>query len=69
MTTCLGLEQVLERLSREDTDQHTRLQITYYIQYQLHLQLLEVTNYAELHRVAIKGDLPIGVSAASHSTL
>jgi len=33
----------------------------YFVQYQLHLQLLDATNYAHTHGVVVKGDIPIGV--------
>lgn len=38
---------------------------TYFVQYHLHLQLLEASKYAEEHGVALKGDLPIGVTRCS----
>ena len=34
----------------------------YFVQYSLHSQLLEASEYAKKHRVALKGDLPIGVA-------
>lgn len=55
--------QMLARLTHPSQDHHRRLQFVYYLQYQLHRQLLAVSNYAEAHRVALKGDLPIGESA------
>lgn len=36
-----------------------------YVQYHLHLQLLEVRNYARSKGVVIKGDIPIGISRNS----
>ena len=33
----------------------------YFVQYQLHLQLLDATNYAHSQGVVVKGDIPIGV--------
>mmetsp|Transcript_55312 Transcript_55312/g.115704 ORF Transcript_55312/g.115704 Transcript_55312/m.115704 type:complete len:839 (-) Transcript_55312:278-2794(-) len=38
---------------------------TYFVQYHLHLQLLEASKYAETHGIALKGDLPIGVTRCS----
>lgn len=38
---------------------------TYFIQYHLHVQLLDASRYAEQHGVAIKGDIPIGVTRCS----
>ena len=37
----------------------------YYVQYQLHIQLLEASAYAREHNVILKGDIPIGISRAS----
>ena len=37
----------------------------YYVQYQLHLQLLGASTYAREHNVILKGDIPIGISRAS----
>ncbi len=37
----------------------------YYLQYQLHRQLLEVSTYARRHGVILKGDIPIGISRCS----
>ncbi|EKE37561.1 hypothetical protein ENUP19_0248G0091 [Entamoeba nuttalli] len=36
-----------------------------FVQYNLHLQLKEASDYAADHKVALKGDLPIGVSKRS----
>ena len=42
--------------------------IIYYIQYHLHLQLLEAAAYARSKGVALKGDIPIGVNRDSVET-
>lgn len=39
--------------------------IHYFIQYHAHLQLLDAVNYAKQKGVAIKGDIPIGISRNS----
>lgn len=44
------------------------VQYTYWVQYHLHLQLLEASQYAKTNRVGLKGDLPIGVNRASVDT-
>ena len=36
-----------------------------YLQYLLHIQLLEVSNYARQQEVILKGDIPIGISRTS----
>ncbi len=41
------------------------LRLHYYIQYVLHVQLLAATTYAHQHGVALKGDIPIGISPRS----
>ena len=37
----------------------------YYIQYHLHIQLLDASNYARQHGILFKGDIPIGISRNS----
>ena len=37
----------------------------YYIQYNLHIQLLKVADYARQHDIILKGDIPIGISTNS----
>jgi len=37
----------------------------YFVQYHLHLQLQTATRYAERHGIALKGDIPIGVTRCS----
>ena len=41
---------------------------TYYVQYNLHLQLKEAADYARQHGVSLKGDVPIGVNRISVET-
>ncbi|NDV59280.1 4-alpha-glucanotransferase [Bacteroides sp. 519] len=55
----------IDELCRPGTPHYPHVAIYYYIQYNLHLQLLEATTYAREHRVAIKGDIPIGISRNS----
>lgn len=56
----LCCKQILERLAHPSQPFHRSLQFVFYVQYQLHRQLLAVSNYAEANRIALKGDLPIG---------
>lgn len=51
---------MLDRLSSPKQEWHQSIKFTHYIQYQLHRQLLAVSNYAKSKGVALKGDLPIG---------
>lgn len=53
--------QDLDRISGPERDFHASIQFVYYVQYHLHLQLLDASQYAASHRVVLKGDLPIGV--------
>jgi len=41
------------------------ISIYFYIQFNLHLQLLEATTYARENGVVLKGDIPIGISRNS----
>ena len=54
------LLQVVERVSAPGQEHHAKVLFIYWLQYQLHLQLLSVSDYAESKRVVLKGDLPIG---------
>ncbi|MBQ8360878.1 MAG: 4-alpha-glucanotransferase [Bacteroidaceae bacterium] len=47
------------------TEQAEEINFYCYIQYHLHIQLLEVRNYARRKGVVIKGDIPIGISRNS----
>lgn len=44
---------------------YNKIAFYYYLQYLLHLQLLEVANYAQSKEVILKGDIPIGINPAS----
>lgn len=57
----------MERLTAPERDYHASIQFTYWLQYQLHLQLLDASKFAARHRVALKGDLPIGEPPAMRS--
>lgn len=56
------------RLTATSCDHHRALQYTYYIQYHLHTQLLSAARHAEVKRVVLKGDIPIGVDKRSVDT-
>jgi 4-alpha-glucanotransferase len=51
---------MLQRLSSPQQAHYGRVQFTYWLQWHLHRQLRGVSLYAQQHRVALKGDLPIG---------
>ena len=50
---------------RPGTKDYAQIAIYYYLQYNLHRQLLEVRSYAREKGVALKGDIPIGISRNS----
>lgn len=55
----------IEKLCRPGTKYYNEIAIYYYIQFNLHLQLLDATTYAREHSVVLKGDIPIGISRNS----
>lgn len=55
----------IEKLCAAESEAYNDISLYYYIQYQLHLQLLDVRNTARANGVIIKGDIPIGVSRLS----
>lgn len=58
----------LEKLVSEDSFHYDIISFHYYIQFHLHMQLSEATDYARRKGVVIKGDLPIGVDRNSVDT-
>ena len=55
----------IEKLVAKGKEHYSQIAFFYYVQYQLHKQLLEVRNEARKHGVIIKGDIPIGISRTS----
>jgi 4-alpha-glucanotransferase len=55
----------IEALSSPDLAHYHEIAIYYFLQYHLHKQLVEVHDYARANGIAIKGDIPIGVSPRS----
>ena len=55
----------IEELSTQDKPHYHEIAIFYFLQYHLHKQLVEVHDYARENGIAIKGDIPIGVSPRS----
>ena len=53
------------RLASKESEAYPQIALHYFIQYHLHTQLLRVKKYALSHGVALKGDIPIGVSRDS----
>lgn len=48
-----------------ESECYEKIAYYYYIQYNLHIQLLEVGNYARQKGIILKGDIPIGISRNS----
>ena len=59
---------MFDRLSSADQEWHATIQFYYYIQFHLHRQLAAASAAAAACRVALKGDLPIGVDKRSVDT-
>lgn len=55
----------IEKLCRKESPDYQYVAIYFYIQFNLHLQLLEATTYARANGVVLKGDIPIGISRNS----
>jgi 4-alpha-glucanotransferase len=55
----------IEALSSPDLPHYHEIAIYYFLQFHLHKQLVDVHNYARANGIAIKGDIPIGVSPRS----
>ncbi len=57
--------EVVEALAAPDSPYYKEIALFYFLQYHLHIQLIEVHNYAHANGVALKSDVPIGVSPRS----
>ncbi|MBO4986112.1 MAG: 4-alpha-glucanotransferase [Bacteroides sp.] len=55
----------IEKLCQPGTADYPHIAIYYYIQYNLHLQLLAASQHARANGVILKGDIPIGISRNS----
>ncbi|WP_373802822.1 4-alpha-glucanotransferase, partial [Bacteroides heparinolyticus] len=55
----------IETLCRPEAADYPHIAIYYYIQFNLHLQLLAATEHARANGVVLKGDIPIGISRNS----
>jgi 4-alpha-glucanotransferase len=53
-------EEVLA-LAKEGSATHDKVNFHFFMQYHLHLQLKEATEYAHANRIIVKGDIPIGI--------
>ncbi|MBN1767184.1 MAG: 4-alpha-glucanotransferase [Prolixibacteraceae bacterium] len=55
----------IEKLTNPKAKNHEHIAVHYFIQFNLDKQLREVVNYAHQHGIALKGDIPIGISPNS----
>lgn len=55
----------IEKFCQPESADYPHIAIYFYIQFNLHLQLLEATTYARKNGVVLKGDIPIGISRNS----
>ncbi len=55
----------IEKLSAENSPFYDEIAFFYFLQYHLHIQLVEVRDYAHKHKIVLKSDVPIGVSPKS----
>lgn len=55
----------IEKLCQPESADYPHIAIYYYIQFNLHLQLLAATEHARTNGVVLKGDIPIGISRNS----
>ncbi|MCK5908170.1 MAG: 4-alpha-glucanotransferase, partial [Flavobacteriales bacterium] len=54
-------KQILNEITLEKAIHFADVEVYYFIQYHLHLQMLEVKDYAHKNGVVLKGDIPIGI--------
>lgn len=54
-----------ERLCAEGSEAYYKITFYYFLQYILHIQLLDTANHARMKGVILKGDIPIGISRGS----
>ena len=62
--TMFNAEEI-DKMCQPSSADYVHLSIYFFIQYHLHIQLLEASNYAREHGVVLKGDIPIGISRNS----
>lgn len=58
-------QEDIDTLCNPQSADYPHIAIYYYIQYQLHRQLLAATRHARANGVVLKGDIPIGISRNS----
>lgn len=59
------VETRVRALYKEESEAWPEISLSLFIQYILHVQFKEVSDYARKNRVVLKGDLPIGINRTS----
>lgn len=54
-------EESIQKLVAPGNKEHNKIEFYYFVQYHLHSQLREISNYAHKHKIILKGDIPIGI--------
>lgn len=60
-TNAVFVEAEIEKLTGPKSRNHKQVAFWYFVQYHLHLQLLEAVQYTHKKGIAVKGDIPIGI--------
>lgn len=55
----------IQKLCAPDSKVYPEIAFHYFVQYELHIQLLDACNYGRSRGVIVKGDIPIGISRTS----
>jgi len=62
---CIFNETDIKELTNPLCKEYTDIAFYYFLQYHLHIQLSEITQYAHSKGIVLKGDIPIGISRYS----
>ncbi|MFA5879207.1 MAG: 4-alpha-glucanotransferase [Candidatus Margulisiibacteriota bacterium] len=62
-----GNLEIVRELTNPKAKEFSEVSFYYFLQYHLHLQLIEVSKYAQAKRIVLKGDIPIGINKFSDS--
>lgn len=54
-------KKAIDKLAAPSSSHFTGIAFYYFVQYHLHLQMKEVSDYAHKKKIILKGDLPIGI--------
>lgn len=54
-------KKILDEITSTKASHYDDIAVHYFIQYHLHIQMLEVSNYAREKGIVLKGDIPIGI--------